>query len=223
MQPRRVLHAGDIRRDKAVLIVSESISTILQVLIFTAIPFFVYLLVYHRVKGFFDYIGLRRPESRTMLYATLLAIAFVLPALLLLFFSPSIREVIAAPNTVIGKLRSYGFSGTTVVVLCLSALIHTALSEEILFRGFIAKRLINWLGFRWGNMMQALIFGLIHLLLFFGQRFSLPLAVGIVIYTGLGGWAFGYLNERKGNGSILPSWWMHGLTNLITYSVVVFS
>ncbi len=205
------------------LIVNESISAILQVLVFTAIPFFAYIIGYRRIKGFFDYIGLRKPEPRTMLYATLLVIAFVLPALLLLFFSPSIREVVAAPNTVIGKLRSYGFSGTTVVLLCVNALIHTSLSEEILFRGFIAKRLISWLGFRWGNLLQALIFGLIHLLLFFGQEFSLPLAIGIVLYTGLSGWFFGWLNERVGNGSILPSWWMHGLTNVITYSIFAFS
>jgi uncharacterized protein len=204
------------------LITNAIVSAILQVLVFTAIPFFVYLIGYRRVKGFLEYIGLRKPESRTMLYATLFAIAFVLPALLLVFFSPSIREVVTAPNTVIGKMRSYGFSAMTVALISLKALVQTSLSEEILFRGFIAKRFINWFDFRWGNLLQALIFGLIHLLLFLGQEFSLLIAVGIVLYTGLGGWFSGYLNERIGNGSILPSWWMHGLTNLITYSVFAF-
>ena len=204
------------------LLVNAIISAILQVLVFTATPFFVYLIAYRRARGFFDYIGLRKPERRTMLYATLLAVAFVLPVLVLLSYSPSIREVVTAPHTVVGRLRSYGFSGVTVALLTVKALVQTSLSEEILFRGFVAKRLISWLGFTWGNLLQALLFGLVHLLLFIGQEFSLPIAAGVVLFTGLGGWASGYLNERLGNGSILPSWWMHGLTNAITYGVLAF-
>lgn len=202
--------------------VNEIISAILQVLIFTAIPFFVYLVAHRRAKGFFDYIGLRRPESRTMLYAVLCAAAFVLPALLLFYFSPGVREAVAAPNTVVGKLRANGLSGATVFLLCLKTLVQTAFSEEILFRGFIAKRLINRLGFTIGNLVQAILFGAMHLLIFAGQEFSLPLAVGVVFYPALGGWVAGYLNERLGNGSILPGWLMHGLTNLITYSAAFF-
>ena len=204
------------------LLVNAIISAILQVLVFTAIPFLVYLIAKRRARGFFDYIGLRRPERRTMLYSTLLALAFVLPVLLLLYFSPSVREVVTGPNTVVGRLRSYGFSGVGVALLGLKALVQTSLSEEILFRGFVAKRLISWLGFTWGNLLQALLFGLVHLLLFTGQEFSYPIAAGVVLFTGLGGWASGYLNERLGNGSILPSWWMHGLTNAITYGVLAF-
>lgn len=204
------------------LIANEVISAIVQVLVFTAIPFFVYLIAYRRAKGFFDYIGLRQPERRTMLYATLLTVAFVLPVLLILFLSPSIREVATAPNTVTGRLRSYGFSGATVVLLGLKALVQTSLSEEILFRGFVAKRLISWLGFTRGNLVQALLFGSVHLLLFIGQQFSVLLAVGVVLFTGLVGWTLGYLNERVGNGSILPSWWMHAFTNAITYGVLAF-
>ena len=158
-----------------------------------------------------------------MVYATLIAVAFVLPVLLLLFNSPSIREVVTAPNTVIGRLRSYGFSGVTVALLGIKAFAQTSLSEEIFFRGFIAKRLISWLGFKWGNLLQALLFGLVHLLLFIGQAFSLPIAAGVVLFTGLGGWTSGFLNEQLGNGSILPSWWMHGLTNAITYGVLAFA
>ena len=205
------------------LLANAIISAILQVLVFTAIPFFAYLIGHRRARGFFDSIGLRKPERRTMLYATILAAAFVLPVLVLLSLSPAIREVVTAPNTVIGRLRSYGFSGVTVALLCIKALVQTSLSEEILFRGFVAKRLISWLGFTLGNLLQALLFGLVHLLLFIGQEFSFVIAAGVVLFTGLGGWTSGYLNERVGNGSILPSWWMHGITNALTYSVLAFS
>jgi len=202
------------------LLINEIISTILQILIFTAIPFFVYLIANRRIKGFFDYIGLRKPETRTIIYAIVCALAFVLPALLLVFFSPSILEVATAPNTVIGKLRANGLSVTTFILLIVKALIQTAFTEEILFRGFIAKRLISRLGFTTGNLVQALLFGAMHLLIFAGQEFSFALAIGIVLYPAIGGWIMGYLNEQMGNGSILPSWLMHGLTNLIAYSAL---
>ena len=104
------------------LLVNAIISALLQVLVFTAIPFIVYLIAYRRAKGFFDYIGLRKPERHTMLYATLFGLAFILPVLLLLSFSPSIREVVTAPTTVIGRLRSLGFSGAAVALLGFKAL-----------------------------------------------------------------------------------------------------
>ncbi len=171
-------------RDVNLLLVNAIISALLQVLVFTAIPFIVYLIAYRRAQG--DYIGLRKPERHTMLYATLVALAFILPVLLLLSFSPSIREVVTAPTTVIGRLRLLGFSGAAVALLGFKALFQTSLSEEILFRGFVAKRLISWLGFTWGNVLQAFLFGLVHLLLFIGQEFSLPIATGVVLFSGLG-------------------------------------
>jgi hypothetical protein len=67
-------------------LINEIISVILQILVFTAIPFVVYLVRNRRAKGFFDYIGLRKPETRPMIYAAVCAVAFVLPAILLVFF-----------------------------------------------------------------------------------------------------------------------------------------
>lgn len=205
------------------LIANAFISAGVQVLIFTAIPFLFYLIAHRRLKGFFDYIGLHRPKRRTMLYATVLSAAFLLPTLLISFFSPEFRAAATGSNTVIGQLRSYGFSGTTIVLVGIKALVQTSFSEEILFRGFVAKRLIKGLGFGWGNLLQALIFGAVHLLLFAGQTFSFGLAVGFVLLTGLGGWISAFLNERVGNGSILPGWWMHGVANAIADSLLAFS
>jgi membrane protease YdiL (CAAX protease family) len=205
-----------------VLITNAVISAVLQVLLFTAIPFLIYLIAHRRAKGFFEYIGLHKPARRTMLYATALSAAFLLPTLLVLLVSPYFRAAATAPNTVMGQLRFYGFSGTSVILVGIKALVQTSFSEEILFRGFVAKRLIAWLGFGWGNLLQALIFGAVHLLLFTGQAFSLPLAVGFVLLTGAGGWISAYLNECIGNGSILPGWWMHGLANVVADALLAF-
>lgn len=66
----------------------------------------------------------------------------------------------------IGKLRVMGLSSASVIILLITALFKTSLAEEILFRGLIAKRLINKLGFKIGNLLQAFVFGILHVLLF---------------------------------------------------------
>lgn len=205
-----------------VSIINELISAVLQLLIFTAIPFGAYVIGYRRLKGFFDYIGLRRCGMRALLFATLFTIAFLLPVVIIYFFSPDILQIVSAPGTVVGKLRSNGFAGVTVLILIIKALLQTSLSEEIIFRGFIARRFFDRIGFHWGNITQGLIFGLVHLVIFVGNDFSILLAIAIVAYTGFGGWLSGYLNEHFGSGSILPGWWLHGLTNLIAYGVFAF-
>jgi uncharacterized protein len=195
------------------------VSAILQVVVFTLIPFCVYVVTHRRVGGFFAYIGLRRPERRTMIWATLLSALFIWLTLAL-FLLLGLRETLIAPDTVAGVLRARGLSAETLFVLVLTAFGTTALAEEILFRGFLAKRLISWLGFGWGNLLQALLFGLLHLSIFVAPgapAFSPLHGFGIVLATGLGGWTFGALNERLGNGSIVPSWWAHGLGNLLGY------
>jgi membrane protease YdiL (CAAX protease family) len=55
-------------------------------------------------------------------------------------------------------------------IIVVVAFIQTGLAEELLFRGFMAKRLIALLGFQRGNALQALLFVAPHLLLFVGRR-----------------------------------------------------
>jgi hypothetical protein len=47
-------------------------------------------------------------------------------------------------------------------------------------------------------------------------------AVVITLIIGLSGWVSGWLNENQGNGSIIPSWLVHGSANLISSLVVMF-
>lgn len=203
-------------------IINVIISALLQTLIFTAIPFVVYLIKYRRARGFFNYIGLKTPVRRAILYS-LIFVGSTLPFITAIFiFFPGVKEMLAAPNTVTGQLRLLGLSAPALVQLIIIAFLKTAFAEEILFRGFFGKRLINRLGFGRGNVLQALIFGSVHLLIFIGQTFSLPLALLLVSGTAAGGWFFGYVNERTGGGSIVPGWLMHGLTNAITYYIIAF-
>ena len=90
--------------------------------------------------------------------------------------------------------------------------IATGLSEEILFRGFLGKRLIKKLGLNAGNFIQASVFGIIHGAMFFAQT-GIAVAVLLTVLTGFLGWVMGYVNEKHAGGSIVPSWLFHGLSN----------
>jgi membrane protease YdiL (CAAX protease family) len=134
-----------------------------------------------------------------------------------------IKQSMLSPASVTGKFRTMGFNSGTVISLLIMALIKTSLSEEIFFRGFLGKRLINKLGFKTGNLIQASIFGFVHLLLFWflTKTTVAPLLVITVFSTSMG-WIIGYIKEKYANGSIIPGWVAHGLGNTISYSIIAF-
>ena len=41
-------------------------------------------------------------------------------------------------------------------------------------------------------------------------------AVLITLFTGSIGWLMGYINEKKADGSILPSWSIHAIANIFS-------
>jgi membrane protease YdiL (CAAX protease family) len=200
------------------------ISAVLQVAVFTAVPFVTYLATRRRAGGFMEYVGLTRPTRG----AVAIALAFTaitigaLAAALALF--PDLRGALGGPGTPAGRIREVGPTALGIGLLLVGALVQTSLSEEILFRGFIAKRLIELLGFTWGNLLQAAIFALPHLalLLIPDARPSVAGAAGLFAYPFAMGWVMAYINERIGNGSIVPSWLAHGLGNVGGYALLAF-
>jgi membrane protease YdiL (CAAX protease family) len=103
--------------------------------------------------------------------------------------------------------------------------VKTALTEEIFFRGLIAKRLISWLGFSVGNLIHALIFGAVHLLIFLipgGPKFTPLLGAAFLLLPGASGWLMAFANEKAGNGSIAPGWMIHALGNAAAYPILAF-
>ena len=45
----------------------------------------------------------------------------------------------------------------------------------------------------------------------------------IILLTGIVAYAMGYVNEKKANGSILPSWIIHALSNIFASIIAMFS
>jgi uncharacterized protein len=203
--------------------INEIISAILQVLVFTLIPFVVYLISHRKIKGFFEYLGLKATTQKAVLLALLSSLLFVIGGISLAFLSSEIREILTTPPSIQGKLREMGVTPVSITILLIIAWFKTSLAEEIFFRGFIAKRLVNWLGFQVGNIIQSVIFATIHLVLFLAlSNAGVGFLIFIFLFSGTAGYVIEYINERYGEGSIIPGWISHALGNTISYAVIAF-
>ena len=202
--------------------VNTFISAFGQVIVFSLIPFIVYLISKKKAKGFFSYIGLKRSNAKAYGLALLLMIAIATPILLIASADPDFRSALLAPSSVSGRIRAMGFGLESSIALLLIAVIKTGLSEEIFFRGFVAKRLIAVTSFRTGNMIQAIIFGAIHTLLFLNLTDNLLFLVSSFVMPAIGAYIKVYLNEKMAGGSIVPGWIAHASSNLVAYSIIAF-
>lgn len=198
------------------------LSTVLQLLVFTMIPFVVYLITKRTSKGFWNYIGLKPSNRKANGTAVLASLIFLLPPIFLLMLNEDFREIMTDPKSISGHFREMGFSVPVLIMIALTAILKTALAEEILFRGFLAKRLVAWLGYSAGNFVQGLLFGLLHLALFATIQANLFFLIFIFLFSGLGAYVSVYINEKMADGSIVPGWISHAIANLGSYSIVAF-
>lgn len=126
------------------------------------------------------------------------------------------------PNDIQLANARFGGQGAKVFIpVLIFSFFATALPEEILFRGFLGKRLSKKCGFAVGNTIQAILFGLLHgATMFPSLGMAIPLLV--IAYTGTLGWLMGYVNEQS-NGSILPSWCIHGISNVYAAIIIILN
>jgi membrane protease YdiL (CAAX protease family) len=123
--------------------------------------------------------------------------------------------VLQNPKINISDYTGWMLSVNSFLLVWLREAIYVALGEEIFFRGFLGGWLVRRLGFAIGNIVQALIFILPHLLLLL---VSLDLWLIIVVQL-IAGWLLGWLRYRS--NSILPGWLAHSLTNTLGALVVM--
>ena len=205
-------------------ILSELFSTILQIGVFTLIPFLFFIFRKDKTLTFRQYIGLYKPTTKSIVYVLFVSLLFVAVGIGMTFIDSGIKQAVMTPPSITGKLRLMGLNSNTIVILLIIALFKTSFAEEILFRGFIAKQLNKKFNFNIGNILQALIFGIIHLILFWALTKStlMPL-IFIFVLTTFAGWTIGYIKEKYANGSIIPGWIAHGLGNVISYMIIAFA
>jgi len=191
------------------------VNSLLQIALFTLIPLVWWLITARKKQGFFEWLGLKKFQGNRAFFR-----AFLLTAFGFLALSIAILYAMRNIETATSQFRGLGVSALPAAIVY--SFLNTALSEEILFRGFLLKRLANRFGFPIGNAVQSTLFGLLHGALFVGAVGAFW-SFAIVVFTGLIGWYMGYINEKKAEGSILPSWGIHGLANLFSSAIALFA
>ena len=192
--------------------INELVGAIAQVLVFSLIPFIWWLITARKKESFFSWIGLKRIEHKGSAVITILvsAAVFLAYGLATGFFTGLFSGVItSAGNQFTGMGNSY------IPVAIIYGFVRTGLSEEIVFRGFLLKRIANKFGFAAGNTIQALLFGLMHGIPFGLISGNILVAVIFTLLPGCVGFYMGWVNEKKCGGSVIPGWLMHGFTNAI--------
>ena len=84
------------------------------------------------------------------------------------------------------------------------------------------ERLTNKFGFNIANFTQALLFGLLHGLMFYVLVGAVK-TILIITLTGAIAWFMGCINEKNSNGSIIPSWIIHTVSNSFSGICAAFS
>ena len=183
------------------LFVSKVVSSVVEILLFSAIPFIWWLITARKKQGFGKWIGLKKPAG-----GIVVIVAFLLLGAYSLW-------IVKGIETATSDFSGLGFAAIPAILVY--AAFNTALPEEILFRGFLLKRMQNKLRFPVANGIQALLFGLLHAVMFFNLVGAVK-AVIILAFTTVIAWLMGYINEKNADGSILPSWIIHMIANVFS-------
>ena len=193
------------------------ISAFIQILFIILLPSIWWFVTVRRKVPFMEWIGLKAVKRDKVSYLiTWIIGGFLLFTAFSIFIFPLTRSIETATSA---------FSGMGLKALpsiLIYSFLQTSLPEELLFRGFLLKRLVNHMPFVFANTIQAIAFGLLHGVLF-ASVVSLEVTFFIIFFTGAIAVYLGFVNEKKAGGSILTSWIIHALANILSGLVAAFS
>lgn len=193
------------------------INSVIQIILFSLIPFIWWFLKNRKQVSFFQWIGIKRP---IIINRQKYIITFLIIIILYLSLAFIIPKLLGDSDTATSKFAGQGMKA--ILPALIYSFLQTGLSEEIFFRGFLTKVFSSKFGFKLGNSIQAIIFGLIHGFMFISDIGYFK-AIIIVLITSTIGLLMGWINEKQSDGSIIPSWLLHGIANLISAIVAMFN
>jgi membrane protease YdiL (CAAX protease family) len=200
---------------------------VLAVMILSALVYLTRRFTFHsRNMSFAEYLGLRLTKLDRTFFNILTAMVLLAVAMTALQFQleDGWREFLRSDSSPYGKIIfQLGFGWQAMVAGFIYSFFAASMAEEILFRGLIAKSLISALGIYWGNILQALVFWLAHLVMIriiSHQWFSIIQLETFIVSFG-SGLICGYVNYRSQRASIFPSWILHGATNMATFVTII--
>lgn len=201
-------------------IITESLlNVVIQLIIFMTPVIIVYGLRRKKLNTtIFLWLGLKKaPVTKTLMlsaFKTLLAclIIMLVPICMMMHFKLMDSNLFATAGDV-----SAGLTMSNIISVLVKAWIQTALIEEIFFRGFIGKLLVQKTNYRLGNVLQGLIFGLPHGLPFMLMTGNHVAGIILILSAAFVGMLQLNLNETQGKGSIWPSVVIHGIMNTLSF------
>lgn len=131
-------------------------------------------------------------------WALLLLVPLVLTGWLAIVLVPS--AVLETPGVAVAQLTS----ATAAIGIVLRAA-----GEEIFFRGLLAGVLIRRLGFGWGNLLQAVLFLIPHLVLLLVDVRLWP----VIPVQFAAGWLLGWLRHQT--GTFVPGAAVHAIADVL--------
>ena len=201
----------------SVMLVNKIISSVMQIILFSLIPLIWWLITARKKESFFKWIGLKKIEKENKKSSVVNMLPIAISYLIVSFITIYLIKDI---ETATSEFAGMGVSALLPALIY--AIFNTALPEEILFRGFLLKRIASKFGYMIANIIQSTIFGLLHGFMFF-YVLGIVKTIVIIFFTGIIAFAMGYINEKKANGSILPSWFIHALSNIFASIIAMFS
>ena len=199
------------------MVINKIISSIIEIIALSIVPFIWWLVTARKKENFFKWLGFKKVKRNnfkiTILFIVLTTIAFGVISIITL-------SMIKNVETATSEFAGMGISALPSALVY--AVLNTSLPEEIFFRGFLLKRLSNKFGFITGNIIQSVIFGLMHGLMFFSLVGIIKAAI-IFAITGLIAFSIGYVKKKKAEGSIIPGWTIHALGNTMASVISMFS
>ena len=193
------------------------ISAFIQILFIILLPSIWWCVSVRGKVPFKEWIGLKaiKRVKDSYLIAWIIG-GFLLFTIFSMFIFPLTRSI----ETATSAFSNMGLKALPSILIY--SILQTSLPEELLFRGFLLKRMANHMPFVFANTIQAIAFGLLHGVLF-ASVVSLEVTFFIIFFTGVIAAYLGFVNEKKAGGSILPSWIIHALANIFSGIVVAFS
>ena len=197
------------------LLINKLVSSIVQIIIFAIIPFLWWIVTARKKQKFVEWIGIKKITGgkKTIISIVIISVAFLLLGAFILYV---LKDVEMATSDF------EGLGAVSIPAIFVYAILNTSFPEEILFRGFLLKRLSNKFGFVVANIIQSIIFGLMHGVMFISIT-GIVKAIVIIVFTTAVAWSMGFVNEKNADGSILPSWIIHAVANIFSALCAAFS
>ena len=134
------------------LLMKKLTNSIIQIIIFSLIPFLWWLITSRKKMNFFEWIGLKKVNNikENKLFAWIFSV-------LVLFLIISVFILYSLKNVNVASSEFTGLGIKALPSILIYAVFNTSFPEEILFRGFLLKRIGNKFGFIVSNGIQSLL------------------------------------------------------------------